>query len=96
MRKLDSDIKLSWLIEDRINKNNIEELLKIKGTQICPKASNVTKNDIELAKKNGLKVRLWGVLDEKIMKDVYKLDINGMTVNFPDKLKHLMEINNNK
>lgn len=96
MRKLDSDIKLSWLIEDRINKNNIEELLKIKGTQICPKASNVTKNDIELAKKNGLKVRLWGVLDEKIMKDVYKLDIDGMTVNFPDKLKHLMEINNNK
>lgn len=96
MRKLDSDIKLSWLIEDRINKNNIEELLKIKGTQICPKANNVTKNDIELAKKNGLKVRLWGVLDEKIMKDVYKLDIDGMTVNFPDKLKHLMEINNNK
>ena len=96
MRKLDSDIKLSWLIEDRINKNNIEKLLKIKGTQICPKASNVTKNDIELAKKNGLKVRLWGVLDEKIMKDVYKLDIDGMTVNFPDKLKHLMEINNNK
>lgn len=96
MRKLDSDIKLSWLIEDRINKNNIEELLKIKGTQICPKASNVTKNDIELAKKNGLKVRLWGVLDEKIMKDVYKLDIDGMTVNFLDKLKHLMEINNNK
>ena len=96
MRKLDSDIKLSWLIEDSINKNNIERLLKINGTQICPKASNVTKNDIELAKKNGLEVRLWGVLDEKIMKDVYKLDIDGMTVNFPDKLKHLMEINNNK
>lgn len=59
MRKLDSNIKLSWLIEEKINKNNIDKLLKIKRTQICPRADNVTKDDIELAKKNGLSVRLW-------------------------------------
>lgn len=47
MRKLDSNIKLSWLIEEKINKNNIDKLLKINGTQICPRADNVTKDDIE-------------------------------------------------
>lgn len=95
MRKLDSNIKLSWLIEEKINKNNIDKLLKINGTQICPRADNVTKDDIELANKNGLRVRLWGVLNEQIMENVYKFDIDGMTVNFPDKLQHLMEENKN-
>lgn len=93
MRKIDSNIKLSWLIEEKINKNNINKLLKINGSQICPKADNVTKSDIELANKNGVKVRLWGISNEKIMENVYNLNIDGMTVNFPDKLKHLMEIN---
>ena len=94
MRKIDSNIKLSWLIKEKINKNNIDKLLKINGTQICPKADNVTRDDIELANKSGLRVRLWGVSNEKIMENVYKLDIDGMTVNFPDKLQNLMEGNN--
>ena len=34
--------------------------------------------------------RLWGVSNEELMEKVYKLDIDGMTVNFPDKLKQLM------
>ena len=94
MRKIDSNIKLSWLIKENINKNNIDKLLKINGTQICPKADNVTRDDIELANKSGLRVRLWGVSNEKIIENVYKLDIDGMTVNFPDKLQNLMEGNN--
>ena len=95
MRKLDSNIKLSWLIEEKINKNNIDKLLKIKETQICPRADNVTKDDIELANKNGLRVRLWDVSNEQIMKNIYKFDIDEMTVNFPNKLQHLMEENKN-
>ena len=96
MRKIDSNIKLSWLIKEKINKNNIDKLLKINGTQICPKADNITRDDIELANKSGLRVRLWGVSNEQIMERVYKFDIDGMTVNFPDKLQHLIEGNNNK
>lgn len=95
MRKIDSNIKLAWLIKEKINNENINKLLKINGTQICPKADNVTKDDIELALKNGLRVRLWGVSNEKIMQEVYKFDIDGMTVNFPDKLQHLIENENN-
>ncbi len=91
VRKINKDIKISWLIKEKINQDNIEKLLKIKGNQICPEASNVSKEDIKLAQKNGLHVRLWGVYTEEIMNQVYRLDIDGMTVNFPDKLNQLLE-----
>ncbi len=90
VRKIDSNIKLSWLIEDSISKDNIEKILKINGNQICPKANLVSKEDIEIANNNGLGVRLWGINNEEIMKKVYKLNIEGMTVNFPDKLIELL------
>ena len=38
-----------------------------------------------------LGVRLWGVFNEEIMNAVYPLDTDGMTVNFPDKLKELTD-----
>lgn len=90
VKRIDSNIKLSWLIKDRISKENIEKILKINGAQICPKASLVSKEDIEIANNNGVGVRLWGIDNEEIMKKVYKLNIEGMTVNFPDKLIELL------
>lgn len=91
VRKFDKDIKISWLIDEEINQNNIDKLLSIKGSQICPKADKVSNSSIELVNRNRLGVRLWGIRDEEIMQKVYKLNIEGMTVNFPDKLKVLIE-----
>lgn len=96
VRKFDNNIKIGWLIEDDINKRNVSELVKISGNQICPPANLVSIEGIKLARENGLSVRLWGVSNEEIMERVYKFDIDGMTVNFPDKLKRLMESNNNE
>ena len=90
-RAADPDVKLCWLIKEPINDDNIARLKAIGGTQISPRATLVDAAQIELAKANGLRVRLWGVADEEIMKAVYPLDTDGMTVNFPDKLKELME-----
>ena len=92
MRRIDDKIKLSWLVKN-INIENINRLLRINGNQICPIANEVTKKEIQLANNNGLGVRLWGVFDEEIMKKVYQYNIEGMTVNFPDKLIQLL---NNK
>ena len=64
--------------------------MKISGNQICPPADLVSENGIKLARKNNLGVRLWGVSNENIMLKVYNLDIDGMTVNFPDKLNELI------
>ena len=91
VRKFDKDIKISWLIDEEISQNNIDKLLSIKGSQICPKADKVSNSSIELANSNKLGVRLWGIHDEEIMQKAYKLNIEGMTVNFPDKLKVLIE-----
>lgn len=90
MRKINNNIKLSWLIDEKISSNNVNKLLSINGSQICPQAKFVTSEDILLAKNNNIGVRLWGVLNEDIMKKVYNLDIEGMTVNFPDKLNKLL------
>lgn len=91
MRKLDADIKLSWLIQEKISQENIDKLKKIDGTQICPSADRVCAEDIELAMNNGLEVRLWGVVNTELMRKVYRLNIAGMTVNFPDKLQELLD-----
>lgn len=96
IREIDNTIKIGWLIKEEINENNLEQLLKIKGNQICPKATLVTKESISMAKQYGIGVRLWKVSDEDIMKKVYKLDIEGMTVNFPDKLNKLLRAKNGK
>lgn len=93
IRKLDNFIKIGWLIEEDINKNNIKELIEITGNQICPPANLVSKEGIRIARNNNLSVRLWGISNPEIMKKVYYLDIDGMTVNFPDKLKELIERN---
>ncbi len=92
VRKIDKTIKLSYLVSE-ISDKNIEDLLRIKGNQICPRANNVTKEDIIKANNYSLGVRLWGINSEEIMKKVYKLEIEGMTVNFPDKLIKLKENN---
>ena len=97
VRLLDKKIKLSWLIDEPINNRNIKKLLSVQGNQIAPSAKNVTSEGIELARENGVGVRLWGVSDEEVMRKVYPLAPEGMTVNFPDKLKNLLdEMNVNK
>lgn len=90
-RALDKDVKLSWLIQEPITKENIEKLLAINGSQICPKVALTTDEGIALANDFGLGVRLWGVSDEEVMKKAFLFDTEGMTVNFPDKLKALMD-----
>lgn len=96
VRMIDSNIKLSWLIEEKINEDNVSKLLKIKGSQICPNAEHASPSGIELANKSGLGVRLWGIFNEDIMRKVFNFNIDGMTVNFPDKLKELMEAKSNE
>ena len=40
----------------------------------------------------GFNVRAWGVMDEELMRSVYASLADGMTVNFPDKLKELISV----
>ncbi len=91
--KIDKNIKKSWLIKGKINSEVIEKAKKIELSQICPSAEIVDEEQIKLANNNGFGVRIWGVLNTDLMEKVYKYNIEGMTVNFPDKLHNLI-INN--
>ena len=46
----------------------------------------VTPENVKKWKSLGFGVRAWGISNEQIMKDVYNAGVDGMTVNFPDKL----------
>ena len=54
--------------------------------EICPNAQTVTKRTVEYARKRGFSVRAWGVGDITLMKRCCEAGVDGMTVNFPDKL----------
>lgn len=75
-----------------------EELLadmKHRGiTELCPQADLLTREKVAHWRELGFGVRAWGVADEDLMKHAYDCGVDGMTVNFPDKLKAYMEENN--
>lgn len=83
------ELKMGYL-----TKEVTDELLadmKTKGIgEICPKADIMTPELVEDWHSQGFNVRAWGVSNEELMKRVYDMGADGMTVNFPDKLVELM------
>ena len=78
-------IKIGWLV-DNDGVQEIERLKKISGEVMCPKASEVTAESVELLKNAGFLVRPWGVVNVELMKKMCEFGVDGMTVNFPDRL----------
>ncbi len=74
---------------DEINDKTLEMVLSISGWQICPRSTSLIKSAVACAKGRSLNVRAWGVTDEKLMRAAYTAGVDGMTVNFPDKLAKL-------
>ena len=69
-------------------------MLKAMGAEeVCPHASNVTRENVERWHGEGFRVRAWGLENEEWMRNVYDCGADGMTVNFPDKLTEYMSIN---
>jgi glycerophosphoryl diester phosphodiesterase len=89
------EFRLGHLTSD-VSDEHINELIEDRISEICPKASLIIENP-ELVKKwhkLGLNVRAWGVSNESIMKGVFEAGVDGMTVNFPDKLTALIKEKN--
>ena len=61
-------------------------LQSISGEQLCPYAPDLTRELVDQYHALGYSVRAWGVKDEEIMKHAVACGVDGMTVNFPDKL----------
>ena len=55
--------------------------------ELCPLGSIVTRELVEQWHQLGFNVRAWGITNEHWMRHAYDAGVNGITVNFPDKLQ---------
>ena len=64
----------------------LELLGRIGGEELAPKADLITEEAMRQWRSAGLGVRAWGVSNIALMKRMCALAVDGMTVNFPDRL----------
>ena len=80
------EYKLGYLTSD-VNELTIKVMRTIGIEEICPHAKIVTSELVSSLHSEGFSVRAWGVKNEEAMKSCYDAGVDGMTVNFPDKLR---------
>ncbi|MDF2958362.1 MAG: hypothetical protein K0S39_97 [Paenibacillus sp.] len=85
VRAKDATIKMGHLVR-HLDLSSIGQVKEINGQQICPAAEFVTAEGVALAKAHGLEVRAWGAFSEELMHKALLCGVDGMTINFPDKL----------
>ena len=69
-----------------LDEKTCKEIEELELYEICPKGENVSKEDVQNYQQKGYNVRAWGMKNEQIMIETIKKGVDGMTVNFPDKL----------
>lgn len=80
---------LTGLIDDAL----VEKMRTDGIYQLCPKADMLTKDKVSRWHAMGFSVRAWGVSDEQLMRHAYDCGVDGMTVNFPDRLHEYIKEN---
>lgn len=83
------ELYLGFLTKD-VTEETLEKMKKYNISEICPLSTLVTEENVRRWHSEGFNVRAWGVTADT-MKSVYDAGADGMTVNFPDKLKEYIE-----
>ena len=79
------ELRVGYLTS-KVDEEILEKLLTIDGDELCPIADRINPQDVDRWHEMGFRVRAWGV-SPKTMEAVYDSGADGMTVNFPDRLK---------
>ena len=90
------EFRAGYLALEEIDDALLEKMKKYGIQELCPRATVITKEKVKAWNEKGFEVRAWGVSNTDIMKEVFHTGINGMTVNFPDKLTEYYKENENK
>ncbi len=90
IKKLNPKARVGWLVKE-ITDENIKMLLDIGGEEMSPKADCITDELMKKLRLLNLGVRAWGVSGINIMKKMCELKVDGMTVNFPDRLSQYIK-----
>ncbi|MBQ7065083.1 MAG: hypothetical protein IJM90_09370 [Firmicutes bacterium] len=87
------EFRLGYLTKD-VNELTLPVMRTIGITEVCPNANIVTPELVRHLHAEGFNVRAYGIKDEMLMKSVFDAGVDGMTVNFPDKLHEYMLLGN--
>lgn len=82
-------LPVGWLLQN-IDDAVVSEARTLGIAQLCPRADTITPQLVERLRTEGFNVRAWGVANEDLMRRMVASGVNGMTVNFPDKLIALL------
>jgi len=74
------------LLTSKTDDETIENLLSIGAEEYCPQAGPLTEEFMKILRSKGFGVRAWGLSSIELMKKMCTLGVDGMTVNFPDRL----------
>ena len=85
LKKLYPEASLGYLTED-FDEELLSKMKEIGIGQLCPRATNLTAEKVAAWHGLGFNVRAWGVKDALLMKHACECGVDGMTVNFPDRL----------
>lgn len=78
-------IRVGYLCEN-VSDERMAQMIALEIDEICPRGREVTHEKVKEWHRLGFNVRAWGITDADVMKRVYDAGVDGMTVNFPDKL----------
>jgi len=86
------EFETGYLVEDQPFTPELENLFKELGiTEFCPEIKDATPELVAHWHEMGFRVRGWGARNEDLMRHAYNCGMDGMTVNFPDKLTTLLQ-----
>ena len=93
MRAYAPDLPTGWLVRE-VSDAIFAQAHAIGVTQLCPRADTVTPELVHHLHAEGFIARAWGVTTEELMQRLVQAGVDGMTVNFPDKLIAYLEAHN--
>ena len=79
------ELPTGWLVP-QVTDAIVADTRTLGLTQLCPRANTVTPDLVRRLHAEGFVVRAWGVANEELMRQAVEAGVDGMTVNFPDKL----------
>ena len=85
IKQLDGGARVG-LLTSCVDDELIHRLQEIGCEEIAPQAEQITIEQMDRWRALGFGVRAWGVYNVTIMKKMCALGVDGMTVNFPDRL----------
>ena len=89
LRAYAPELNAGYLTRD-IDADTLRKMRQAGIDELCPKATEITKEKVDFWHEQGFNVRAWGVSDPELMTQAYEAGVDGMTVNFPDLLTALM------